>query len=334
MDQRSSLSKGIMKIAKSSPQLTRAHKRQLVSTLLAVFCCVLLFGVLAPADDWPMFRGNPQSTGVSASSLPEALDIVWKFTPGPNSAFESTPAIVNGVVYVADADGRLIALDLKSGAKLWEVATEIGFTASPSVRDGLIFIGDLGGEFYCFDIHGQKKWQFTATAEIDGSANFYKENILFGSQDATLYCLNMQTGKEVWRFNTDDQIRCSPTLIENRAFIAGCDGQLHVVDLDHGTEVGSMEMSQTMVTPAAAGDFVFCGTEQAGFFAYDWRRLQPLWHIDIDSPIQSSPAIAPLRATSPSSSSDRKTGSSMAATQKAARRFGSSPPAAKSMRHR
>ena len=30
-------------------------------------------------DDWPLFRGNAQQTGVSANSLPKELEIRWTF---------------------------------------------------------------------------------------------------------------------------------------------------------------------------------------------------------------------------------------------------------------
>ena len=30
-------------------------------------------------------------------------------------------------------------------------------------------------------------------------ANFFNDNVLVGSQDATLYCLNAKTGKVVWK---------------------------------------------------------------------------------------------------------------------------------------
>ena len=57
------------------------------------------------SQDWPLYRGNPQSTGVAASSLPERLDVLWRYRV-EKGAFEGTPAIVDDTVYVADLDGR------------------------------------------------------------------------------------------------------------------------------------------------------------------------------------------------------------------------------------
>ena len=59
---------------------------------------------------------------------------------------------------------------------------------------------------------GKLLWSFQANQEINSRAKFYKDKVLFGSQDATLYCLDAirKTGRNV---QTNDQIRCSPRLL-------------------------------------------------------------------------------------------------------------------------
>ena len=79
--------------------------------------------------------------------------------------------------------------------------------------------------------------------------------MLFGCQDATLYCLNAASGELAWKHEIQDQIRCSPTLVEGRAFLAGCDGQLHIVDVTKGAGLSSIPInSPTGVTPAVQED--------------------------------------------------------------------------------
>lgn len=262
---------------------------------VAVLLCAGTCRAQQGQDAWPLFRGNPLSTGVAATTLAEDLDVVWQFAV-PNGSFESTAAIVDGVVYLGDFNGKVFALDLHSGEKKWETQAGIGFSASPAVRDGKVYIGDLDGRFFCFDRDGSKRWEFAADAEIDSSANFYQDKVLFGSQDSKLYCLNADSGELVWQFAIDDQIRCTPTIVENRAFVAGCDGRLHVIDIDRGQEIGAVDISQTGVTPAVLGDRVFCGTQQGIFFAVDWRQLRSSWQVETQSPIQSSPAIGTTRS--------------------------------------
>lgn len=251
------------------------------------------------SGDWPMYRGNAQSTGVSKSDLPENLDLLWEFQV-PKGAFEGTAAVVEvkgkKVVYIGDLDGKLFSLDLETGEKRWEFTAEsgIGFVTSPTYHDGLIYIGDIDGLFYCIDDSGKKVWSYQTNAEISSSANFYKDNIVFGAQDAFLYCMNAKTGEVVWKLQAEDQIRSTPTIVNGRAFVAGCDGRFHVIDLDKGEEIGSVEInSPTGGTPAVLGESVYFGTEQAGFFAVRWEQPELHWHFEDESmaAIRSNPAV-------------------------------------------
>jgi outer membrane protein assembly factor BamB len=249
------------------------------------------------ADAWPMFRGDPQGTGVAQGSLPEKLALRWTFTP-VHASFESAAAIVDGVVFAGSSNGKFYAVDLASGRKRWEFATEAGFSAAPSVRDALVFVGDRDGRFHCLDAaSGKRKWYYDAGGEIDSGANFHHGTVLFGSQDCSLYCLAVDSGKAVWKYESENQIRCFPTIVEGRAFVAGCDGQLHVIDAATGKEIGKADLeSYTGCTPAILGDMVFVGTEGKVFLGVNWRRGVVAWRYENElhgQSFRSSAAVVP-----------------------------------------
>lgn len=251
----------------------------------------------APNADWPMFRGDTKSTGVARTTLPESLETLWQFKV-PKGAFEATAAIVNHngkrIVYIGDLDGVFFAFDLDTGEKLWDYKVEIGFVTGAAFENGNIYVGDIDGYFYCLDSEGKLNWKHQADAEINSSANFYKDNVLFGSQDTKLYGLNKKTGAVSMEHETADQVRCGITVVDNRAFVAGCDGGLHVVNLDDGTEISSVSIeSPTGVTPAVVGETVFVGTEQSGFFAIDWKESRVKWQFQTEgtASIRSCPAV-------------------------------------------
>jgi len=228
---------------------------------------------VAQQDSWTIFRGNTFATGEAKSCLSTDLTILWQYEV-ENGAFEATPVIVDSVCFIPDLDGVWHALNLNDGTLKWKKKTEaFGFVASPAFKDGRLYVGDLDGIFYCYDLDGNEKWKFEAQAEISSSANFYEGKVLFGSQDATLYCLDSKTGKLAWKIEVDDQIRCSPTIVEDRSFVAGCDGRLHIIALKKGEEVAQGEIqSPTGVTPAVMGDHVYFGTEGGDFFNINWRN--------------------------------------------------------------
>ena len=244
-------------------------------------------------NDWPMFRGDSLGSGFVDVELPAELSIKWEHKID-NGSFESTAAIVDGVVYIGDLDGKFLALDLETGEKKWEFQTDIGFIGGAAVRDGRVYIGNLDGFFFCLNCKdGTELWKYETGAEINAGANFYKDNVVFGSQDATLYCLDQKTGEEVWKYELQDQVRCSPTIVENRAFVAGCDGMLHIVNLETGEPAGSVTIdSPTGVTPAVMGDYAYFGTEQAGIFAVNWKDSTVLWQIDDPDGVTSTRSSA------------------------------------------
>ena len=118
------------------------------------------------AESWPLFRGDAQAQGVATSELPEKLDVVWKVT-FEKGAFEGTPAIADGVVYLGDMDGRVTARSLADGKEIWKYEVDSGFIASPALRGQLLYIGDIDGKLHALDIKtGQPKWTFEADAEM------------------------------------------------------------------------------------------------------------------------------------------------------------------------
>ena len=268
------------------------------NTLMLAF---LLLGV-APLQSaamehgsWPLFRGNPLGTGVASSALPEKLVEKWTFKV-PGGAFNATPVIANGAVFIGDLDGAIFAIDLKTGKQKWKATIEnTGFPASAAIKKGLLYVGDYDGVLYCFDAAtGNEKWKFAAEAEIS-SPNFYEDAVIFASQDSRLYSVDAATGKFKWKYAIDDQIQCSPTIVDGRAFLAGCDGKLHILDVDKGKPITSVDIyNPTCVTPAVLGDRVYFGTEGGELLCVNWRTAKTEWsYVDPQSShsIRSSPAV-------------------------------------------
>lgn len=249
-------------------------------------------------EPWPLSRGNPQCTGVASGVLPDRLEILWEITV-PKNSFTATPCLIETggrqLAVLASGSGPILALDLADGRTVWEYTGPLGFIGSVGMQNDRFFAGDIDGIFYCLDSSGRELWRFSAEASIDSSPNFFEDKVLFTSQDSYLYCLEQASGKLAWKIASGDQLRATPTVVADRAFVAGCDGLLHVIHLRDGSETGSVPIdSPTGCTPAAADEAIFFGTNQAGFFAVDWRTPKVLWQYNTpEAPlsIQGSAAV-------------------------------------------
>jgi outer membrane protein assembly factor BamB len=61
--------------------------------------------------------------------------LVWRFAT--NSGIESSPAIVNGVVYIGSFYGYIYALNATNGALIWSYLTGGSTYSSPAIVDGV-----------------------------------------------------------------------------------------------------------------------------------------------------------------------------------------------------
>ncbi len=207
-----------------------------IASNLAIAMLAGYFGLVS--EDWPVFRGNAESQGVSQSDLAPPLKPLWEFEV-PKGAFESTPIIVGDRVFIGDMDGELFCLQLSDGKVIWKAESESGYRASPAYREGLVVIGDYDGWVHAFDAKtGKELWKYETGAPIDSGANFFEDLVLVTSEDGNLYALELRTGSLAWKYETGDQLQSSPTVARGRTFLGGCDGQLHCVDLTTGKAVG------------------------------------------------------------------------------------------------
>lgn len=264
-----------------------------------VFALALLCPGLVSAE-WPVFRGDSLMTGTSKAKLPDQLEIKWEFTAAEKKSsggVEGAPAIADGVVYIASLDKNLYAVDLATGKQKWKV--KLGaMKSSPSVKGDRVYVGNLDGMFYCLKTaDGSKVWEFETGAEIMAGCNFHGKNVLIGSHDSTLYCLD-ENGKKVWEVKTDGPVNGAPAVVGDVTFVAGCDSIMHILDAKTGKELGTVELGgQAAATAAVVGDFAYVGTMANTVVAVDLKKKAKAWEFMAaarQQPFYASAAAADL----------------------------------------
>ncbi len=228
---------------------------------------------------WPMGRGDVAGTGATQESLPEPLDLLWELDL-EGLGFDAGPIVADDKVFAADHDGRVLAIDLKTGKEVWKVKFETGFVASPAYRDGTLFVGDYDGTLHALDaVDGKEQWNYPTELEIDASPNFHGSNVLFTSQNGTLYAVDRATGSLAWEYETGDQLQCGATLAGDLTFLGGCDALLHIVDVNNGQAVGEPLPidAPTGSTPSVLGDRVFVPTYAGEIFCFKLSTMELLW---------------------------------------------------------
>ncbi len=116
------------------------------------------------AEDWPMYRRDPQRSGHVRTTVPAALERRWEIS---FSGDLSPPVVAEGRVLVAEKDAHTVhALDADSGRPLWSYTAEGRVDSPPTVYRGRVLFGSADGSVYCLRAaDGQLVWRFQAAPE-------------------------------------------------------------------------------------------------------------------------------------------------------------------------
>jgi len=168
----------------------------------------------------------------------------------------SSPAIDSeGTIYVGSHDHKVYAIR-SNGKKKWAFETEGVVSSSPAIRESgdtkVIYVGSEAGEdgedgkVYALNPDdGQKTWVFPpegrvgaihSSPAVDGISYL---TLFVGSDDATLYAINLTTGAQTWglRF-ADEAVRSSPAIgSDGTIYVGSDDGGLYAIKSD-GTAKG------------------------------------------------------------------------------------------------
>ena len=270
-----------------------------------------------------MFRGSPDLRGVTGEKVPDKLVLSWTFKTG--TQVRSTAAIAENQVFIGSNDGNVYALNATNGSKIWSFKTAGHVESSPLFLDGKIFIGSSDGFLYALDAKsGQQIWKYETSDKILGAPNWFvqpltpplspsdgervsegqvrgssKTNILVGSYDFRLHCVDAATGKSNWVYESSNYINGSPAIADGKTVFGGCDAILHVISLADGKESKQIEAgAYVAASPAIQNGRAYFGHFDNEFLCVDLKKdsgtnSPVVWRFkDREFPYFSSPAVA------------------------------------------
>ena len=186
------------------------------------------------ADDWPMYRHDPERSGATRLTLPP-LDVLWRNevaapAQGPLAAawrarltsWLTAPVVAEGRVFVAAVDlGQVVALDAAKGTPLWKTAVGARVDSPPAIHRGLCIFGAHDGWVYVLRARdGALAWRariapwerrMVAFGQVESvwpaiGAVLARDGVVYASAGRTsesdggvaLCALEAATGKQLW----------------------------------------------------------------------------------------------------------------------------------------
>ncbi len=176
------------------------------------------------------------------------------------------------------------------------------YQSSPAVVGGVVYFGCGDGHCYALDGRtGQLKWKFQTGDVVHSSPAVVAGTVYFGSWDTYLYAVDAATGQEKWKFKTGDDaenhnqtgIQSSPAVVDGMVYFGCRDSNFYAVDAATGQEKWKAKITWINASPAVRDGRVYFGTSIPAFFvALDARTGQEHYRFDAHAPVFSSPALA------------------------------------------
>ncbi len=147
--------------------------------------------------------------------------------------------------------GGIVALDMKTGRKIWGYYEMPCFTHSSPLyikKHGQVVIGSNDGTVYLFDAKaGTLLWKFAtgvlSDSELDSGFSRFdikesfaydakRDLIVFGNYDGKVFFVDRKTGLERGHFTAGFGFYSTPVIYENTVIVTSLDKHVYCVDLD------------------------------------------------------------------------------------------------------
>jgi len=243
-------------------------------------------------DWWPKFRHDENQIGFSTSFGPETDEVLWSYQTG--NYITSSPAVVDGKVYVGSWDKKLYCFNMMTGDELWNFTTGGKITASPAVDNGKVYIGSQDSIFYCLDADdGSQIWEFETDFMIESSPTIIDDKVLFGDSGGLLHCLNANDGNLIWNYTTGNVILSSPAVMDSRVYFGSLSGDFFCLDITDGDFVWSNSTEGGIdSSPTVFNGTVYFGSNDKFVYCLDADNGDFIWNYNTKGEVHSSPAIA------------------------------------------
>jgi len=159
----------------------------------------------------------------------------------------------NRAIY-ANTAGEIVALDLKSGKKIWGYTTAGKIYSTPAVTRERVVCASTDHNIYCLNIKtGKLAWMHPTVKPIVASAAIEADRVYIGSSDGTFRCIHLSDGKLIWQYDTiKNFVECKPLVLKNSVCFGSWGNTYYSLDKESGIlNWERKKYSNRMLSPAA-----------------------------------------------------------------------------------
>ncbi len=129
-----------------------------------------------------------------------------------------------------DGSPYAFAFERATGKQTWKVKGPGGFWSTPAVTDGVVYIASAGGRFFALDaLTGKPKWEVKLGATTWSSACVVDDRVVIGATDGKLRCFDTAKGQLVWELSLGARIHSTPCIVDGRIYVGHAGGTFFAI---------------------------------------------------------------------------------------------------------
>ena len=227
-----------------------------------------------------------------------AIDKLWSegVGDGQGSGFYRIRSTIDGdTIYIASAEGEVMAIDRGNGDVLWDVELDSSLSGGVGVWEEGLFIGSSEGVVIKLDAAtGLKLWATPLRGEILSPPQSNGRVVVAQTYDGKLQGLDFDTGELLWVYNSNVPVltlrgTSTPIVDNNRVYAGFANGRVQAFDINSGAVVwevrvaiprGRSEIERIVDIDGSmelAGGTLYVASYQGNVVAIDVRSGRKLW---------------------------------------------------------
>jgi outer membrane protein assembly factor BamB len=190
----------------------------------------------------------------------------------------------------------------RQGRILWRFPTG-AVESSPLLVNGVLYFGSWNHRVYALDVHVRTRprllWSFDAGSEVDTSPAYANGKIYIATNGGAVFALDAKTGRQIWRANSysgflqgREYFYATPTVAYGRVFIGNTDGTLYAFGASTGHLLWSRHAGTYVYTAAAVWQKeVIIGTYDGNLIAFSAATGDEIWRHSAPAAIHGAPTV-------------------------------------------
>lgn len=241
-----------------------------------------------------MNRFDAASVAASAAFGDEGGQIkpLWKFKV--EDEIRSSPVFYKGAVYVGAYDNNLYGFTAGEGKLKLKYATHDGISGTPAIAvdESLLLFGSEDHSLYALDLRSNKViWSHQTDGPVRGSVAIAHGHAFVGSDDHCLYALRLNNGRRDWRYDAGAPIRSRPAITEERIVFGTESGDVLGLDLQSAIKWRFKAKRNVTSSPVIFDNVAYFGSMDGMVYAVEINNGWTVWKFRTNKAVVSSPII-------------------------------------------